>query len=329
MTDYELLVRKIKALNPKNEEATKQWLVLPFLQLMGFDIFSDEVTPEYTADITGIKKGEKVDYFLTKDLKPFAVVECKTLGTEFKQEHITQLYRYFVTTEVKLGILTDGNIYMFFTDNKRQNVMDEEPFLEITLTTMSEESFKNFKDRIVGEWITKKSNNYYELYRESYDKAFWHTEVRIKNQGSHVTSLICISENDVRVVQYIKNKITGKFMWYNELSEHEIPEYILKYVEYEREQKKIYDELNIAYLYSRYPDGYRKDDSKMGYSNFMKQLEIEMPYKCFYTVNDFAINQSIEYKTYEEALDEHKKLEALVERKRLEALAEHKKLKAS
>ena len=48
------------------EEATKTSLVLPFIQMLGYDIFDPtEVVPEFTADI-GIKRGEKVDSFVTR-----------------------------------------------------------------------------------------------------------------------------------------------------------------------------------------------------------------------------------------------------------------------
>ena len=42
----------------QTEEATKTSLVMPFFQLLGYDVFNPlEFTPEYTADV-GIKKGE-------------------------------------------------------------------------------------------------------------------------------------------------------------------------------------------------------------------------------------------------------------------------------
>ena len=45
----------------QTEEATKMSLIVPFFQLLGYDVFNPlEFCPEYTADI-GIKKGEKVD----------------------------------------------------------------------------------------------------------------------------------------------------------------------------------------------------------------------------------------------------------------------------
>ncbi|MEH7495666.1 type I restriction endonuclease, partial [Neobacillus niacini] len=49
-----------------NEEMTKQALIIPFIQKLGYDVFNPlEVRPEFTADF-GIKKGEKVDYAIFK-----------------------------------------------------------------------------------------------------------------------------------------------------------------------------------------------------------------------------------------------------------------------
>ena len=59
------------------EEATKSALVLPFIQMLGYQIFDPtEVVPEFTADI-GTKKGEKVDYALIKDGKPTIVIATR------------------------------------------------------------------------------------------------------------------------------------------------------------------------------------------------------------------------------------------------------------
>lgn len=43
----------------ETEEATKNALVMPFINALGYDVFNPtEVVPEFTADI-GVKKGEK------------------------------------------------------------------------------------------------------------------------------------------------------------------------------------------------------------------------------------------------------------------------------
>lgn len=50
----------------ETEEATKNAFIMPFIQVLGYDIFDPgEVIPEFTADI-GIKKGEKVDYAICR-----------------------------------------------------------------------------------------------------------------------------------------------------------------------------------------------------------------------------------------------------------------------
>ncbi len=114
------------------EEATKMSLIVPFFQLLGYDVFNpDEFTPEYTADV-GIKKGEKVDYAVMKDGKPAILIECKWCG-ESLDKHSSQLFRYFGTSTAKFSILTNGIIYKFFTDLDEVNKMDLTPFLEFDI----------------------------------------------------------------------------------------------------------------------------------------------------------------------------------------------------
>lgn len=61
----------------KTEEATKTSLIMPFLKILGYDVFDPfEVHPEFVADI-GIKKGEKVDYAILREEKPVILIECK------------------------------------------------------------------------------------------------------------------------------------------------------------------------------------------------------------------------------------------------------------
>ncbi len=63
--------------NIHTEEATKNALIMPFIQTMGYDVFNPmEVVPEFISDI-GLKKGEKVDYAIMKDELPIMLIECK------------------------------------------------------------------------------------------------------------------------------------------------------------------------------------------------------------------------------------------------------------
>lgn len=124
------------------EEATKMSLIVPFFQLLGYDVFNpDEFTPEYTADV-GIKKGEKVDYAIMKDGEPAILIECKWCGEDL-DKHSSQLFRYFGTSAAKFGILTNGIFYKFYTDLDEANKMDLIPFLEFDML--------NIKPNVVTE----------------------------------------------------------------------------------------------------------------------------------------------------------------------------------
>ncbi len=124
------------------EEATKNALILPFFQMLGYDVFNPvEFVPEYTADV-GIKKGEKVDYAIVRDGKPIILVEAKWCGEKL-ENHDGQLFRYFGTSSAKLAILTNGLIYRFYTDLDEQNKMDLTPFMELDIL--------NIKDSLIPE----------------------------------------------------------------------------------------------------------------------------------------------------------------------------------
>jgi hypothetical protein len=122
------------------EEGTKNALIMPFIRILGYDPFNlNEVNPEYVADV-GVKKGEKIDYAIMKDDKPVILIECKTVNTDLNKEHASQLFRYFTVTNTpaRVGILTNGIIYQFFTDLDERNKMDKKPFLEINLLDIKE-----------------------------------------------------------------------------------------------------------------------------------------------------------------------------------------------
>ncbi|MBI9110082.1 type I restriction endonuclease [Maridesulfovibrio ferrireducens] len=112
------------------EEATKNALVQPFLQMLGYDTFDPRVVvPEFTSD-TGTKKNEKVDYAVMKDGNPIMLMECKACGCTLDQGKANQLHRYFQNTPTaRVAILTDGITYKFFSDLDKPNLMDAKPFM--------------------------------------------------------------------------------------------------------------------------------------------------------------------------------------------------------
>lgn len=127
----------------QTEEATKNAMIMPFIQILGYNVFDPtEVTPELIADV-GTKKGEKVDYAILSDGKPIILFECKKSGGDLSINHAGQLFRYFHVTAARFGVLTNGLTYKFFTDLEQANKMDEKPFFEFNIL--------DFKERDVDE----------------------------------------------------------------------------------------------------------------------------------------------------------------------------------
>jgi len=128
--------------NIQTEEATKNAFIMPFIQILGYDVFNPtEVIPEFVADV-GIKKGEKVDYAIIQNGTPIMLIECKRWA-ENLDVYSSQLHRYFNATKARFGLLTNGLKYRFYTDLELKNVMDAEPFLEFDI--------ENIKDYTLNE----------------------------------------------------------------------------------------------------------------------------------------------------------------------------------
>ena len=136
-------IEKLKG-NLETEAATKNALVKPFINILGYDVFDPfEVMPEFTCDI-GTKKGEKVDYAIMKDGDAVMLIECKHWAQDLNL-HDNQLLRYFHASKAKFGILTNGIVYRFYTDLEEKNKMDEKPFLEVNLLDIRTNQIEELK----------------------------------------------------------------------------------------------------------------------------------------------------------------------------------------
>lgn len=131
-------VRQQKA-QIETEEATKNAFIMPFIStILGYDVFNPlEVVPEFTADV-GVKKGEKIDYAIMHGGTVQILIECKKSKEPLKLEHASQLYRYFAVTNARIAILTNGEVYQFYTDLDAPNRMDSKPFLVLDLDDIDE-----------------------------------------------------------------------------------------------------------------------------------------------------------------------------------------------
>ncbi|GLY39451.1 hypothetical protein Amsp01_054750 [Amycolatopsis sp. NBRC 101858] len=123
----------------ETEEATKNAFVMPFIStVLGYDVFNPaEVIPEFTADV-GTKRGEKIDYAIVHDGQVQVLVEAKKINDPLRIEHASQLFRYFAVTNARIAVLTNGQVYEFYTDLDAPNRMDAKPFLVLDFADIDE-----------------------------------------------------------------------------------------------------------------------------------------------------------------------------------------------
>ena len=130
ITGYVKRVRDLAEHVKGNEQATKQSLIGPLLTLLGYDLTDPrECVPEYRVDFGKDRSVKPIDWAFLQAGQPIFFVEAKEVGKRLPG-YDEQLADYFAKApEAKLGILTNGIQWRFFTDVVNMNVMDREPFL--------------------------------------------------------------------------------------------------------------------------------------------------------------------------------------------------------
>lgn len=139
-----------------SEESAKLFLILPFLNFLGYDDRNpDEVCPEHNADFSE-KYKNRVDFAILQNGKPVIAIECKALGAQLRDDR-GQLRSYFnAAPTVKMGVITDGLIYEFYADSDEPNMMDQTAFLALDLREVAKGKIEDSVDE--GLRSLQKSN---------------------------------------------------------------------------------------------------------------------------------------------------------------------------
>jgi hypothetical protein len=113
-----------------NESATKASLIAPLFAILGYDLADPrECKPEYKVDFGKYRSTKPIDWAFLINAAFAFFVEAKEAGEKLPG-FAEQLGDYFAKEPmVKLGILTNGVEWQFFTDLDHEHIMDREPFL--------------------------------------------------------------------------------------------------------------------------------------------------------------------------------------------------------
>lgn len=120
-----------------DEENTKVKLVQPFLELLGWDLYSTEVALEYTIPMAS--GSTHVDYALLVGDSPVVFVEAKPARSTLSEGEVRQLRSYMrQELDVDWGILTNGKSFEVLTKNRHQNGGEEVSVVQFDLDDLAE-----------------------------------------------------------------------------------------------------------------------------------------------------------------------------------------------
>lgn len=125
----------------EGNEAQTRWMLIDPLILDGLGYSREDIIVEYSLENRDSDKYNKLDYSIIVNNKPKLLVEAKSLGVNLYEKY-SQLEEYFLSilnrysydNSELIGILTDGDKYLFYTNKVRDDKMDKLPFYTIQLS---------------------------------------------------------------------------------------------------------------------------------------------------------------------------------------------------
>jgi len=160
-----------------DEENTKVKLVQPFLELLGWDLYSTEVALEYTIPMAS--GSTHVDYALLVGDSPVVFVEAKPVRSTLSEAEVQQLRSYMrQELDVDWGILTNGKSFEVLTKNRHRNGGEEVSVVQFDLDDLAEspdvlelltkESIRSGKSDEIAEQVAQ-TNQAIRYLRENED----------------------------------------------------------------------------------------------------------------------------------------------------------------
>lgn len=190
----------------KDETQTRDNLIHPFFNILNYSKM-DDYSHEYVADM-GDKKGRRVDVAITLGKKdPIMLIECKSVTAKLNDNHFRQLNEYCLyTPTAKVGILSNGIIYNFYTINsKEKKGLNSKPFFTFNLNNYSIAELETLalfnRQTIEINDILQEAEDVYFL--DNFDNAMFKTLV----ETDELAKLIFKNMGGLRTTEKVINQI--------------------------------------------------------------------------------------------------------------------------
>lgn len=182
----------IEASPQMDEENTKVKLIQPFLELLGWDLYSTEVALEYTIPMAS--GSTHVDYALLVGDSPVVFVEAKPVRSTLTESEVQQLRSYMrQELDVDCGILTNGKSFEVLTKNHRDNGGEEVSVVQFNLDDLADspsvlelltkESIRSGKSDEVAEQVAE-TNRAIRYLQENEDSVTNAVSEAVENESA-------------------------------------------------------------------------------------------------------------------------------------------------
>jgi len=197
-----------KALKFSTDETnTRNFLIEPFFELLDYSKM-DDYLHEYVADM-GAKRGRRVDMAISfGKSEPTIFVECKKANVNLTDNYFRQLNEYCLYTKsVKIGILTNGIVYDFYSrSSNNDTILNETPFFSFDLLNYSESELDKLTLFYRPTFDVKALLDYAEdiYFLSKFDDAFFEL---LSNPNDELLKIIYKKMGGKRLTSSVSNQI--------------------------------------------------------------------------------------------------------------------------
>lgn len=178
-----------------DEENTKVKLVQPFLELLGWNLYSTEIALEYTVPMAS--GSTHVDYALLVGDTPVVFVEAKPVRDSLTGGYVAQLRSYMrQELDVDWGVLTNGQSFEVLTKSNSRNGEEEVSVVQFdlgdltedpgVLELLSKESIRSGKSDEIAEQVAQ-TNRTIQYLRKNEDSVTESVAETVENEVGDLT----------------------------------------------------------------------------------------------------------------------------------------------
>tara|TARA_B100000767_G_C19719327_1_gene516501 strand:- start:206 stop:1243 length:1038 start_codon:yes stop_codon:yes gene_type:complete len=190
-----------------DETKTRDYLVEPFIQILGYnqmDDYSHEYSLKYAKG--SVKKVDMVIFLSKKE--PDILIECKKANLNLSERHFKQLNSYYeFHSQSKIGILTNGIQYQFYCrslDNSK--VLNDSPFMTFDVNDYNYSDIENlvkfYRQEIKIQEILEEAEEIYFL--EKFEEGLFKT---LYKPSDDFVKLVFNNMGGKRITKRVSDKI--------------------------------------------------------------------------------------------------------------------------